>query len=436
MSKLIGEKAGSGGLQIYTFGEFRVLKGYKPVSEYYGRSKKVWELFKYFITMLDKRSSLMDCYEAVWGDEELTSNYSASLHNLVYRLRGVIDEPARRNEPDRKPRDAFPSEARHNNDEIAKTEGVKEVKTHIAYSAGSYYWNSDSSYWLDCQEFEKLFEKARSAALTDSDSAIKYYKEAIDLYKGEYLPDTMSNSWIMMKRNMYARMFSEISQELTELLRDAGRHEEILELCEKIFLIDPLNDRCHYFYINALMDLGEIVQAQSHYRYATTLLYVEMGITPTRLLKEAYNRIKEFSEQKNTDLLQVQADLKESADVIGAFLCDLDIFKEIYRLELRRLPRRGYSQFICLATIIANGVEQTTAANEAKAALDTLIKVAANALRGGDVVAKWSDGQLVLLMPSITIEDNARVMERIAKQFKDQRNSDLISVKLEYAPLL
>ena len=415
-------KASPPSLQIYTFGGFKLMMDGKGITFTSGRSRKMWDLFKYFFTMRGKKLSVADCYEAVWNDEEGGTNPSAALHNLIYRLRRTISQ-INANQAGGGPEGDEPG-----------SQGQGQ-EPYIVYSGGCYFWNPDAPYWLDAEAFDALVEEARACSQADRHRAIELYQEAVQLYQGEYLPEYVYNNWVIAARNRYSRMFSDSCGALATLLRADGRHEEVASLCENVFTIDPMDDSFHAMFIDALLDLGRVVQAQSHYQYVTSLFYKEMGIKPTSLLKQSYDRIKKFGGLKDADLTQVQIKLNESAAVSGAFNCDIEVFRSIYQLESRRMPRQGYSQFICLASLVRDG-ELDVEPHEARAALEALIRIAVQTLRSGDVVSKWNDDQLVLLLPSITVEDNLKVMKRIEQKFSEYQPDNKIRVRLEYSPIM
>ena len=394
------------GLIINTFGSFRVTKDGSCISNSSGRSRKMWDLFKYFITMRDRKLSVSDCYDAIWGEEDSSTNPSGALQNLIYRLRNTIG-------------DSKGSEQSH----------------YIIYAGSCYSWNAQSDYWLDSQAFEECAFEAELLRGKEPEKAIELYMTAIDLYQGDYLPELMYNHWVDVSRNKFSRIFNECGKALAELLRKAERYQEILDLCEKVFTLDSMDDTFHAIYIDALIDMERIVQAQAHYRYATSLLYREMGIKPTAILRQTYTKIKKFGGLKHADLALVQAKLNETSEVFGAFYCDVEVFRAIYRLESRRMPRQGYSQFLCLATLV-NESEQAVSGEEMKEIVDMLIKLAVQAMRAGDVVSKWSEDQLVFLLPSIKVEDNSKVMQRIEDQYNKHRRNQRVNVRLEYASLM
>ena len=400
-------------LVIYTFGSFRVMKNGENISSISGRSKKMWDLFKFFITMHGKKLSVLDCYEAIWSEEDRSSNPSGALQNLIYRLRMTIGDS-----------------------------NCNDSSSFIGYLDNSYFWNCESSYWLDSQEFEELIQEAQILKNEKPDKAIELYKKAIDLYQGEYLPEFVYNSWVEVSRNRYSRIFSECGKTLVDLLKKAKRYSEILNLCEKVFSFDALNDIFHALYIDTLIEMGKTIQAQNHYRYITMLFYRKMGISPTEIIKEAYSKIKEYSGLNHSTLEQVQEELCETTAEItetgtGALFCDIEAFRTIYRLACRQISKTGSQamQFLCLATI-TNKVMFNLLKMDIQEAMDTLIKISEHVFSTADIISKWSENQLVFLATCVSTENKEATLQSLEKAFYQRNSNENIDIKLECVTLM
>lgn len=128
----------------------------------------------------------------------------------------------------------------------------KECK-RIVFSQGCYSWAAGSDCWLDCEEFEQLTAKAEKLLQADADGAIDCLRQAIELYKGEYLPEVAYSEWIIPVRYNYHRMFLEAVYMLIQLLQEKGCHQEIGKLCEKVLKNEPYDEQLHIAYIEYLL---------------------------------------------------------------------------------------------------------------------------------------------------------------------------------------
>ena len=92
-------------------------------------------------------------------------------------------------------------------------------------------------------------------------------------------------------------------------------------------------------YIEALIEIGNIKQAQSQYEYITSMLYKEMGVKPSTALRNLYQQIKCNDDKILLDLNSIQELMMDRNDSDGAFFCEPDTFISVYKLECRRVAR-------------------------------------------------------------------------------------------------
>ena len=126
-----------------------------------------------------------------------------------------------------------------------------------------------------------------------------------------------------------------------------------------------------------------------------------------------------------TDLSAIKNDLKETSAAEGAFYCDYDVFKSIYRMQARLVLRTGQPIFVILFTLMDAKGEQPFSESEkgAAARLKAAILVS---LRKGDIVTSYSTTQFIAMLPLITYENARVVAERILKKFRfDYRKGDV-----------
>ena len=60
--------------------------------------------------------------------------------------------------------------------------------------------------------------------------------------------------------------------------------------------------------------------------------------------------------------------------------------------------------------------------------MDQLLAVLNQSLRSGDVVAKYSSGQYVVLLPAANFEDSTMVMERVVNAFYRQHRRHFLRI--------
>ncbi|HEY5560209.1 MAG TPA: bacterial transcriptional activator domain-containing protein [Clostridiaceae bacterium] len=179
------------------------------------------------------------------------------------------------------------------------------------------------------------------------------------LYKGDYLSEDVNNEWVTTVRNYYHRMYMDIIGRLIELLKNAERIQDILKICEEALMIGPFEETLHILYIEALIKIGNIKQAQSQYEYVTSMLYKEMGVKPSTALRNLYHQIKCKDDKIILDINSIQEMMTDRSDSDGAFFCEPDTFISFYKLESRREARTGKVVFMAMLTLSKSIIIET-----------------------------------------------------------------------------
>jgi len=393
-------------LKVYSLGCFEVKLGGNVLSNDFKRSQQLWNLFKYILTYRNKRIVQENFFDILWNDKECDNPVKA-LQNLVYRLRILLD-----------------------------CKGVnKGGESIINYSQGCYSWNNESYYWTDVDEFEDNYKKAIVAQENDDFvNAIELYQRAFTLYKGDYLCEDSYNEWVIPVRNYYHRIYMDIIFKLTKILKNYERAGDILKVCEEALMIQPFEESLHVIYIEALIDGGNMKQAQKQYEYVTSMLYEEMGVKPSTALRNLYSQIKCNDNKIMLDLSSLQKIMINGSDSDGAFFCEPNTFISVCKLECRRAARTGKVVFMGLITL-SKEKHRTYHRNTLSKARGSLLDMLVQGLRVGDVVSQWSETKILVRLSEATFEQANMVLTRIINKHKKAHISDNIIVKILLKPI-
>jgi DNA-binding SARP family transcriptional activator len=383
-----------------------VKSGTRVLSNGSKRSQQLWNLFKYILTYRNKRIIQESFFDILWSEKECDNPVKA-LQNLIYRLRMLLNY-----------------------------EGInKDGESIINYSQGCYSWNKEFHYWTDVDEFEDRYKRAKAFEKSDNFfNAIECYQKALMLYKGEYLSEDSCNEWVTPIRNYYHRIYMDIIDKLTKLLKHYGRTKDILKVCEGALMIQPFEESIHLLYIEALIEFGNIKQAQSQYEYVTSMLYKEMGVKPSTALRNLYHQIKRNDDKILLDINSIQEIMMDKDDSDGAFFCESDTFISVYKLECRRVARTKQVLFIGMLTIsrLKNRKQDSKVLTKA---MGSLLDILIQDLRTGDVVTEWSEAQILVLLPGTTFEQADMVLSRILNKHEMEFDSKDIVIKTVLHPI-
>ncbi|MEF9916522.1 MAG: BTAD domain-containing putative transcriptional regulator [Lachnospiraceae bacterium] len=373
-------------LEVRLLGEFQLKSKDGVLNETNIHSEKVTQLLTYFLCHRNHPISVQKIGEVLWRDES-SDNPAGALKNLMYRLRSIM-------------------KAKCGNSEL------------IITGSGSYSWNPEIKTRVDAEEFEKLCKLAQG--MVNEEDKINCYLQALGLYSGTFLPKQASEVWIAPLAMYYHSLYLNAVESVSCLLDARGRYCEMFDICSQAIDKDALEEQIYYYLIKALIGQNKMKQAIQQYRNATTLLYDQLGVQPSKELCDLYKELLKKNHQKELNLTIIQQELDVDHEDKGAFLCEFGIFKEVYQLELRRAPRLGVSMYLCLITLeVSSYVNEESEAYLliVKEAMEGLEHVLMSYLRSGDTVARYSANQFVLMLPTCNYESAKNVMRRIQEGF-------------------
>lgn len=380
-------------------GGFCLKYGDSFVDDDMNRSLKLWNVLSYLIVHRDRMIPQSEFIDVFWPNEH-SSNPANALKTLLYRIRTLLDP-------------VFGQEL-----------------SPILSQRGSYSWNRSATCQVDANLFESLCKQAESAGLPPQER-ICLYRQALSLYKGDFLPKLSGELWVVPISAHYHGLYLNAVKAMANLLDEAGEYEEMVQICTRAVQLDPLEEAIHVLLVRGLLRQGKNIAALSQYDQATELLYRNLGVKPSQELRALYTAIMNVEQGLETDLEVIQQDLKETARRPGAFVCEYGFFRELYRLEIRRAERSGSCIQLALLTIsLPEGdVPPLKILNDT---MDHLLTELKSCLRRGDVVSRYSGAQYVVLLPGVCLEDGTMILDRVIGSFrrKHRRNYLKISCKL------
>ena len=364
-------------------------------SEEINRSMKLWNVLSYMIIHRDREVLQTELIDLFWNNED-RSNPASALKALFYRLRTML-EPL------------FP-------------DGAEPILSQ----RGSYSWNPAIECELDIDRFEQLCTQANDTTRS-ARKRITLYRSAIELYRGDFLPRLSSQMWVIPLSTTYHAMYMQAVHNYAVLLEEDERFEEMVNVCTVANERDPLDEDTQVLLIRALLRQGNTVAAMNQYEKSVDLLYRNLGVRPSEELRELYSQIMAVQSDIENDLEVIQTQLHEAQATDGAFVCDYGFFREIYRLEARRIIRAGSCIHIVLVTVtMPDGSKPPR--NALNATMSQLLQVIESSLRQGDVVSRYSGSQYLILLPSANFEDSNMVMERIVSAYYRQHRQSLLRI--------
>lgn len=385
-------------LNIQMLGEFSIKKDNASVGDDSVRAKKVLNLIEFLVANRKSVISQDKLMEAVW-EGEVFDNPLNTLKNMAYRARNVLKVLC----------------------EDSDT-GIELIK----FEGNTYVWNNEIECVVDIEEMERLWNAAQDAECP-RDKKIECLYRIQELYKGEFLPKASYCEWVILLNTYYQSVYTKSTKALIELLKEEDSFYDISAICEKYNCIYPYEESIHALLLEAYARSSRLQKTVEHYNYITESFFKEFGIGLTQETVLLYKALTKKAHNVELDIENIQGDLKEADKEKGAFFCDYDVFKNIYRLQARMIQRNGASIYFGLFTI--TDLEGDMPGKEVvKKTIILLKEILTGSLRRSDVVSKYSTTQMVVLLPYTSYENGLKVCERILQQFSLRNKSRRIKL--------
>jgi DNA-binding SARP family transcriptional activator len=357
-------------LYISTLGVFDVELDGKSLLKESNRSYKLNRLFQYFLTFRNNKILSDTLIENLWPDNE-SFDPQNMLRAQIYRLRQMIKSSL----PD----------------------GVDEKSyASIVFTNGYYCLEVGNKVTLDVDEFENLIKQGDKERTSDINSSIIYYEKALDLYKGTYLEENSYELWLVPMKNYYSSLYAKTLYKLLDILNEQENYHKVIEVCNKAITRETHDGNIHISLMEAMLKLGQIKDAISHYEYTTFLLNKEMDPNTKSSLSDINRKIQnKLIEKGKTNLSNIKLKLEEESDQ-GPLFCDFDHFKILFNMQKRKRNIEEEPGFITLITLNEDLIE-----DELKQWEKTMTGILKNSLRTGDAFTFWNEMQILILLQNV-----------------------------------
>ena len=390
-------------LRVQMLGGFSIRCGDKIISDGDNRSRKVWLLLAYLICRREEIVTQENLVQLCWGGEERSSDPLNALKTIFHRIRTALNQ---------------------------LQDGVG--RKLVVRRNGCYAWNKEAPLVLDVDEFEQRCAQG-DAALRD-DQRLTLYREALDLYQGDFLPKLGMEPWVVPISAYYHNLYLRIAQTTAELLEARACWEEAVQLSRRAVAIDPYHEEMYFHLIQNLLRLKRHQEAIEIYNRMSTLLFTSFGVMPSEKLRALYREAVRVVNDRAVSMETLQEQLREPEPVEGVLLCDYDFFRILYHAEARAMSRTGAAVHLALLSVTARD-GSPLARRSLDRAMDNLQRLLGENLRKGDAASRCSVSQFVVMLPRANYEDSCMVSQRIIKAFFRQYPNSPARIQAVVSPV-
>ena len=372
-------------LQVQMLGQFTLRYGDRTISDSDDRSRRVWSLLAYMLYNHGRSFAQEELIHLYWSNGEKSADPGNALKSIFHRIRTALDK---------------------------LQPGLGRLL--IRRKAGRYFWNNVIPLSLDTEDFEAHFHAAEAAG--DDDVRLAEYQAALALYAGDPLPRMTDEIWTIPIVAYYHSLYTRAAAGAIELLEKQERTAEAVALCRRAIHIEPYQEDLYEHLMRGLLRTGDMKGAMSVYEEMSELLFAHFGVMPSETLRTLYRQATRTVNDRTLTMDEVCSQLAEPAPHGGALVCEYDFFKILYRAEARSIARNGHSANICLLSVSGKDGEML-ARRSLDPAMNNLQVLVQNNLRRGDVIARCSISQYIILLPQANYENSRMVADRLVSAF-------------------
>lgn len=372
-------------LQVQMLGQFTLRYGDRTISDSDDRSRRVWSLLAYMLYNHGRSFAQEELIHLYWSNGEKSADPGNALKSIFHRIRTALDK---------------------------LQPGLGRLL--IRRKAGRYFWNNVMPLSLDIEDFEVHFHAAEAAG--DDDVRLAEYQAALALYAGDPLPRMTDEIWTIPIVAYYHSLYTRAAAGAIELLEKQERTAEAVALCRRAIHIEPYQEDLYEHLMRGLLRTGDMKGAMSVYEEMSEQLFAHFGVMPSETLRTLYRQATRTVNDRTLTMDEVCSQLAEPAPHGGAMVCEYDFFKILYRAEARSIARNGHSANICLLSVSGKDGEML-ARRSLDPAMNNLQVLVQNNLRRGDVIARCSISQYIILLPQANYENSRMVADRLVSAF-------------------
>ncbi|MCR5356645.1 MAG: hypothetical protein K6E63_04495 [Lachnospiraceae bacterium] len=367
-------------VRITLFGKFAIYRDDKPILENLSNTRKTKLFLCYLLLNKDKPISHKELFELLWSGEDY-ANPGTALRTLLYRYRAMIE-----------------------------SSDIAALDNSIISRRGAYQWNPDLNVSIDIYDFEEASEAALNSIESD-EKREKALKEAMELYTGNLLPDSNAEHWVVPKAVRLRDLYIRVAFEYIQMLKSRNEYNAVIDVCNKVHEYIPVS--------------LEIENEMS--------IAMQKGLESEEM-RDQYHMFRSAVKDMDRIIGGVREEMETDSSENTAFVCEYEMFREVYRLQRRLLMRTGETMFLTMVTLRSKLADRHDPLKNERA-MSALLECCKHELRMGDSICRYSEDQYAIMFPVDSYENAVKVMERVRMSFYRKSNLNEYMMVYKICPL-
>ncbi len=159
----------------------------------------------------------------------------------------------------------------------------------IQFDGAIYSLDPEQAILYDVARFEHAAGLAESLPRGDPRRMFAL-TEAVNLYRGAFLPE-LDSDWVIERRRMLEMRYLDLLAESSEEAMVRNQPAEAVQSLREALKLDPYRDDMNMKYLEALGQLGRRGELVAHYQNYVRLLSEELGLDPPEEIRQLYSRL-------------------------------------------------------------------------------------------------------------------------------------------------
>lgn len=370
------------------------------------RSPMLIKLMAYIFSHHTENISSQELIEALWPNES-SGNPIGALRNLIHRLRLLM-----------------------------KNVWGEEAEDFLLTGGGFYCWNEKIGLDIDAEHFDTL---CRDAELMQSDAErIACYEKALSLYRGEFMKGFDESYWMTSMAVLMHSRYLGATKDYLALLEKTGQYEKMEKIAGSALWKELLDEELHVYLIRSLMGQGKQRLALEQYMNSSRILCENLGTTHLEGMQRIYESLMQQNKEVQPDIAVIRQELDLDCEK-KPILCDYGMFRKIYQIRQGAMKRLEVPVHLILVSVTIEYAEEVDANGEEKqfgSVMELFEKTLLQSIYPGDVAARYSRSQYVLLLSKWnfeTVEKMRRRVERSCRKNIQKAMGDAIKIHIQYS---
>ena len=149
-------------------------------------------------------------------------------------------------------------------------------------------WHPDAQIAIDVVEFQEAIARAKVATTKDDQAIALEY--AIELYKGDLLPDSY-DEWVFAEREKLGALLFTALEQLIQVAEAQQDYPTAIRLAQRLLNLDSLNEMVYLILMRLHAANGDHASAIRVFQQCESILEDELGTQPNDALRQAYQRL-------------------------------------------------------------------------------------------------------------------------------------------------